>query len=257
MGKFIDMTGWVMAEHGVVGSRITVIKRVENYISPNGKTGIQWLCECNCGLNKKFVLRSSALKRTKSCGCIQKEHAAEHCKKFHKTNIYDLTSYKYGVGLTLNTNKKFYFDLEDYDKIKDYCWSEQKESKSQYTYLIAREPNTNKLIKMSYLIFGKYCDHINRNALDNRKENLRDANYSQNAINRSRPSNNKSGIIGVHWDKKELKWVAQINGNGKRIRIGDYDIFNDAVVARLNAELKYYGKDFALQRHLFEEYGIC
>ena len=31
---------------------------------------------------------------------------------------------------------------------------------------------------------------------------------------------------------------------------------HDAIIARLKAELEYYGINFAPQRHLFEEYGI-
>ena len=41
-------------------------------------------------------------------------------------NKYDLNLIdehgKYGVGYCSNTNNKFYFDMDDYDKIKDiYC----------------------------------------------------------------------------------------------------------------------------------------
>ena len=36
MGQKIDMTGWVMAEHGVPDSRLTVIKEVEPYINAKG-----------------------------------------------------------------------------------------------------------------------------------------------------------------------------------------------------------------------------
>ena len=35
-------------------------------------------------------------------------------------NVYDLSG-EYGIGYTLK-GEEFYFDLEDYDKIKDYCW---------------------------------------------------------------------------------------------------------------------------------------
>lgn len=36
MSKVIDRTNWVMAEHGVPDSRLTVIKRVEDRIYSNG-----------------------------------------------------------------------------------------------------------------------------------------------------------------------------------------------------------------------------
>ena len=92
MSKVIDRTNWVMAEHGVPDSRLTVIKRVEDRIYSNGNKYAQWLCECNCKEHNKIILTTGALRFTKSCGCIQKEKASEHCKNFHKVNKYDLTS---------------------------------------------------------------------------------------------------------------------------------------------------------------------
>ena len=50
MGKFIDMTGWIMSEHGVPGSRLTVINRAENH----GKH-TAWNCVCECG--NKIIVR--------------------------------------------------------------------------------------------------------------------------------------------------------------------------------------------------------
>ena len=41
-------------------------------------------------------------------------------KNHKKYNIYDLSG-EYGIGYTFK-NEKFYFDLEDYNKIKDDCW---------------------------------------------------------------------------------------------------------------------------------------
>lgn len=49
MGKLIDMTGWVMKEHDVPDSRITVLRRVDDYISPKGYRVTQWECKCECG----------------------------------------------------------------------------------------------------------------------------------------------------------------------------------------------------------------
>ena len=44
MGNIIDMTGWVMKEHGVPDSRITVINR-----APNKNKHVYWNCKCECG----------------------------------------------------------------------------------------------------------------------------------------------------------------------------------------------------------------
>lgn len=48
--KFIDMTGWVMKEHGVPESKLTVIDQAEDYINPaNGSHNTSWNCICECG----------------------------------------------------------------------------------------------------------------------------------------------------------------------------------------------------------------
>ena len=38
MSKFIDMTGWIMSEHGVPDSKIKVIKQTEDYIKKMDST---------------------------------------------------------------------------------------------------------------------------------------------------------------------------------------------------------------------------
>lgn len=48
MPKAIDMTGWVMSEHGVPDSRLTVIKEVEPHYTKGGNRQRQYLCKCTC-----------------------------------------------------------------------------------------------------------------------------------------------------------------------------------------------------------------
>lgn len=61
---------------------------------------------------------------------------------------------------------------------------------------------------------GLVVDHINRDSLDNRRENLRVVSYRLNAINRT-PSKTKSSspFLGISWDKTRLNWrvVAEKN----------------------------------------------
>ena len=261
-----DMTGWVMFEHGVPDSRLTVIKQVEDYIVPKtGRHYPQWLCECSCEEHKQIVVIGDKLKNkngTKSCGCLQREAASnkmkENAAKYNsknkrKVNPVNLDG-EYGIGWTLNTNREFYFDLEDYDKIKDYCWCEHILSNG-YHALDARDRQSGKNVRMHWIISGKYYDHKNHNPLDNRKSNLRIASQQENCQNNLLSKNNTSGFIGVSWNKRDNKWAAHIGIDNKQKFLGNFSKKEDAVRARLEAEEKYY-EEFAPQRHLFQEYGI-
>ena len=171
-----------------------------------------------------------------------------------KYNKYDLSG-EYGIGWTTNTNKEFYFDVEDYEKIKNYCWIEDV-GKTGYSSIRARVPDENKKTIMHWVIMGnKWYDHINRNPLDNRKSNLRKASKVENNRNCSISKNNKSGIIGIVWNKKNNNWRTRITVNRKNIELGSFANKEDAIIARLQAEQKYFG-EFAPQRHLFEQYKI-
>ena len=44
MGKKINMVGWIMAEHGVKDSKLTVIAEADPHITKGGNKQIQYLC---------------------------------------------------------------------------------------------------------------------------------------------------------------------------------------------------------------------
>lgn len=60
-------------------------------------------------------------------------------------------------------------------------------------------------------------DHINGNRSDNRIENLRPANRSENQCNRNILASNTSGYAGVSWHKKSQAWVVRVMKNGKTV----------------------------------------
>lgn len=80
-------------------------------------------------------------------------------------------------------------------------------------------------------------DHINRIRNDNRWVNLREVSRQCNLQNASQYITNSSGVTGVHWVKRDKRWVAKITINQKTIRLGVYERFSDAVMARYNEEL--------------------
>lgn len=95
------------------------------------------------------------------------------------------------------------------------------------------------------------ADHRNRRRIENGYSNLRCATRQQNTSNRSITRANTSGVVGVGWDKARGKWEARIKVMGKQIHIGRFDVFEDAVKARREAEIKYFD-DFA-PRHWMTE----
>lgn len=78
--------------------------------------------------------------------------------------------------------------------------------------------------------------------MDNRKSNLRVCDYSGNNQNRKTMKNNKSGTIGVTWYKTTGKWMAGLKFNSKFKNLGYYDNYDDAVKAREDGEIEYFGE---------------
>ena len=88
----------------------------------------------------------------------------------------------------------------------------------------------------------KNVDHVDRNRLDNHLSNLRFATGSENAQNKSMMTNNTSGVAGVSWYKKTSKWTVHITINGVHKNQGYFVNKDDAITARSNAEIQYFGE---------------
>ena len=99
-----------------------------------------------------------------------------------------------------------------------------------------------------FLMFNGYIpeqvDHINRDRLDNRIENLRAATNSQNQHNKSIAKNNTSGIQGVTWNKNAKKWYVQLMFKKKQMYFGAYKDLELAELVISEVRKKYHG-DFA------------
>ena len=217
--------------------KLTIIREVERYVEPSGRKYRMVLCSCDCG-SEPIEVRLHSLRSglTKSCGCYQKEKAKETHKKF---NTYDLETYGYGVGYTTK-GEEFYFDKEDYDLIKYYTWSINRDG-----YVVAADVNTKKHLYMHRLVMnaknGVEIDHKFHMNNDNRKSELREVTSSQNSINRRIKSTNTSGITGVSWYRQTSKWRAYISINGKNINIGYFTTKEEAIEARRKAEIDFHG----------------
>lgn len=68
-----------------------------------------------------------------------------------------------------------------------------------------------------------------------------DTNSNQGFNKNIRPTNT-SGRTGVCFHTTNLKWCAAITLNYEHYHLGSFDSFEEAVKAREEAELKYFGK---------------
>jgi hypothetical protein len=82
-------------------------------------------------------------------------------------------------------------------------------------------------------------DHVNGVRHDNRLSNLRDVDRVQNGRNQKMNMMNSSGAPGVHWSAPHKRWRAYISVNRKRIWLGLFQDFEDAVNARKAAERNF------------------
>jgi len=85
-------------------------------------------------------------------------------------------------------------------------------------------------------------DHINGREAGNSIENLRLA--PRNSLDNNQNMRKRSGLtskyLGVSWDERRKKWVANIQVNGKYTHLGSFDIEEEAYTAYLEAKKKYH-----------------
>lgn len=130
-------------------------------------------------------------------------------------------------------------------KFKDKKWSVNIGFAGQI-YARAKWGKGNKSAYLHRIIMncpeGKQVDHINRNSLDNRRENLRICSRGENAKNRKKGKNNKSGYKGVCQDKKTKKWVANISFGGKQYYLGLFKTKEKAYEAYCKKAKQWHGE---------------
>lgn len=251
--KHISIIGEKFNLLTVIG--VNRIERLKKGSDNRNRTRIYYNCVCDCG--NKHVASSMSLKngQVKSCGCL-KLKIYESKKKTNRYEFFD----NYVVGYDCK-GMEFYFDLEDYDRVKEFCWNG---SLTAGYFTACRVLNGKKTsMKLHRVILNCIdnpeivVDHIRTlDKWDNRKSNLRVVTKQQNMFNSKLSKNNKSGFIGVYWSKKDESWYSQIKYSEKITHLGYTKTKEQAIIQRLEDELKYFGAEFAPQRHLFKEYNI-
>lgn len=200
-------------------------------VEPVGKNNAGqyiWKCLCSCG-NEHTVTGTALVEgATKSCGCLAKEvcgkasltHGMSHSPEYHawKNALYRCT-------------KPFNAAYSDYGgRGIQVCerWSEP--LPVGFLNFLEDMGPSNGLTLERVDVNGNYSP-----------ENCIWADTYQQGYNTRMHSSNTSGVTGVS-ELKDGRWQAYINYLGKRYPLGYHNTFEQAVKARQDAELKYYGK---------------
>ena len=208
----------------------------------------EYWCSCECGnivpVRKCYLVNGE----TRSCGCLSQETRSKNGIKSRKRNPIEQDGTIIKIFFFQQPNEYAIIDVEDYSKVKDFCWCRlhDLEKDTYYAGANSRGKYNKKTIRMHQIICpceeGFIPDHENGNGLDNRKSNLRPLTYGGNCTNIKTKSNNTSGVTGVYWHKVNNNWFAVIPVNKRVIRLGSYERFEDACKARWDAEELYHGE---------------
>jgi len=94
------------------------------------------------------------------------------------------------------------------------------------------------------LVHGEWpeheIDHIDRNKMNNRIENLRAVTPSENQHNHGLRRDNSTGFTGICFHKAAKKYVAQIWLNGKPNYLGIFSTAEDAFLAYQLAKIEHH-----------------
>lgn len=145
--------------------------------------------------------------------------------------------------ITLTRGKVTLVDDEDYDQLRALKWHAIGSDKYGWYAACIIHGST---VEMHRFILGRPAgmevDHVDRNGLNNTRNNLRLATHAENMRNRCIARNNTSGFKGVHWNRKDSRRVAQMKFNGQYIYLSYYCNAIDAARAYDSKASELYGE---------------
>lgn len=133
----------------------------------------------------------------------------------------------------------------DYEWLSAMTWGGVWSKKKFYAVHSYREGGKSKALYMHKAIAGKMYghgmgDHKSSVSLDNRRDNIRPANASQNSMNRAKPSTNTTGLKCAF--RSGNRFRSRIGISGKRINLGSFETAEEAHAAYREAAKKYFGE---------------
>ena len=165
----------------------------------------RWLCRCICGKEVEVFASNLTRHHTTSCGCAR------------------------GTGIIGRRVGKLVVIDYLYDNVYqcrcdcgNYCtriYESLTQSRTMSCDQCAQTARTRALLESGTFVDGTQPSKLT-----------------------AKPTkSNKSGVVGVNWDKSRGKWMAGIRFQGKKYNLGRFEHFEDAVEARKAAEKEIFG----------------
>jgi hypothetical protein len=150
-----------------------------------------------------------------------------------------------------NESYRVILDLDKKDLLKNYKIYVRSREDKKYAMITY---NGKKLFVHRFLmgithtdyVLSVTIDHINGNGLDNRISNLRVCSQKDNMKNIRKDYK----FVGVSWLKTTHKWTARIMSNYKTLHLGNYNTYEEAILARLRKEQELCG-EFGPNKELY------
>lgn len=165
----------------------------------------RWICICDCGRETEAAANNLKNGHVTSCGCAR------------------------GLGIVGQRFGKLTV-LEQLDETHYMCRCDCGETcERNYGSLINGLTTT--------------CSNCTkeRRVKSTEKYFVEGTHLPQIKLDKKPPKTNKSGHIGVCWDKSRGKWMANIRFQGKRYNLGRFDHIQDAIDVREAAEKEIFG----------------
>ncbi|MCD8364433.1 MAG: transcriptional regulator [Clostridiales bacterium] len=211
----------------LTGRRFGILTVVERCGNRNGRA--VWRCRCDCGGEKLVTAHALKSGGCRSCGCLK--HRAGR-------NISDLTGQKFG-------------------RLTPLYPTEKRDSKNSVYWNCRCDCGNIVEVTQSNLVYGTYrsCGCLRREHQSNLSSNLHviDGTCIE-FLDKEKPrSDNTSGTNGV-CRMKNNRYRVDIGFKGKRMYVGTFDQYEDAVRARKEAEEKIH-KGFTAAWHRWKSEG--
>jgi hypothetical protein len=139
-------------------------------------------------------------------------------------------------------------DDEEYERVAVYNWAVEVRPNTCYASSNLGQGRNAQRVRLHRFILtpptDMQVDHINRNGLDCRKENMRLTDWTGNGRNIIQPQGEGgTGYRGVYKHHYSERWIARIRDNtGRKLHLGTFESPELAAVAYDEAALRYHGE---------------